>query len=64
VILAVPVIAADVAARFRATGVEVLALEEPRRFGAVGAFYRDFHQLDDAEVRALLAAAPLDDGSR
>lgn len=58
VVLAVPVIAADVAARFRADGVAVVALREPAHMGAVGAFYRDFHQLDDAEVAALLAAAP------
>lgn len=53
-VLAVPVIAADVAARFRAEGVEVVALAECRSLGSVGAFYRDFHQLSDAEVLRLL----------
>ncbi|MBX6743676.1 MAG: phosphoribosyltransferase [Acetobacteraceae bacterium] len=54
VVLAVPVIAADVAARFRARGVEVIALLEPTELGSVGAFYQDFHQLSDAEVLRLL----------
>jgi predicted phosphoribosyltransferase len=60
-ILAVPVIAAEVAARFRAGGAgaaEVVALAEPACLGSVGAFYRDFHQLDDAEVLDLLRSAP------
>jgi putative phosphoribosyl transferase len=54
VVLAVPVIAADVAERFRAEGVEVVALVEPRRLGSVGAFYRDFRQVSDEEVLRLL----------
>jgi putative phosphoribosyl transferase len=54
IVLAVPVIAASVAARFRAEGAEVVALAEPRSLGSVGAFYRDFHQLSDAEVLRLL----------
>lgn len=58
ILLAVPVIAAEVAARFRAAGTEVVALAEPPRLRSVGAFYRDFHQLEDAEVAALLAQAP------
>jgi putative phosphoribosyl transferase len=60
VLLAVPVIAADVAAAFRAQGIEVVALWEPTVLGAVGAAYEDFHQLTDEEVLALLrrAAAP------
>ncbi len=56
-VLAVPVIAAEVAARFRAEGAEVVALAEPAELGSVGAFYRDFHQLEDAEVLALLEEA-------
>ena len=53
-VLAVPVIQADVAARFRDSGTEVIALEEPRLLGSVGAFYADFHQLSDEEVLALM----------
>jgi putative phosphoribosyl transferase len=55
-ILAVPVIAPDTAAAFRADGIEVVALVEPADFRAVGEFYRDFHQLEDKEVIELLAA--------
>jgi putative phosphoribosyl transferase len=62
VLLAVPVIAAEVAGRFRAAGVEVVALAEPRRLSAVGAWYADFRQLEDAEVLALLARAPAPPG--
>lgn len=58
IVLAVPVIAAAVAARFRAHGAEVVALEEPGVLRSVGAFYRDFHQLEDAEVAALLGMSP------
>lgn len=56
-ILAVPVIAPDTAAAFRADGIEVVALAEPENFRAVGEFYRDFHQLEDEEVVGLLAGA-------
>ena len=38
---------------------ELVCLSAPRFFGAVGSHYRDFAQVDDAEVVALLAdAAP------
>lgn len=57
-ILAVPVIAPDTAAAFRADGIEVVALAEPADFRAVGEFYRDFHQLEDDEVVELLAGVP------
>lgn len=56
-ILAVPVIAPDTAEAFRAEGVEVVALNEPEDFRAVGQFYRDFHQLEDDEVIELLTKA-------
>lgn len=58
IVLAVPVIASAVAARFRKDGTEVVALEEPAALRSVGAFYRDFHQLEDAEVSALLGMSP------
>lgn len=57
VTLAVPVIAGEVAARFRAEGFAVEALLEPERLGAVGAFYGDFRQVEDSAVAALLAAS-------
>ena len=36
---------------------EVVCLEAPRRFRAVGQFYASFPQLEDEEVIALLAGA-------
>jgi predicted phosphoribosyltransferase len=36
---------------------EVVCLDTPRRFHAVGQFYASFPQLEDAEVIALLSAA-------
>jgi putative phosphoribosyl transferase len=57
IILAVPVIAADTAAAFRREGYEVVAVIEPKDFGAVGQYYQDFHQLDDDEVVSLLRLA-------
>ena len=43
---------------------EVVCLDTPRRFAAVGQFYGDFPQLEDEEViRVLREAAPLRPGS-
>lgn len=55
IIVAVPVAAASTCNDFRREGVEILALTAPAHFGAVGAFYRDFNQTTDDEVRTLLA---------
>jgi predicted phosphoribosyltransferase len=57
VILAVPVAAADTASRFRSAGVEVVTVDEPIGFGAVGYWYQRFDQTSDAEVVDLLARA-------
>jgi predicted phosphoribosyltransferase len=35
-----------------------VVLSTPPDFGAIGFYYDDFHQLDDAEVIALLDQAP------
>ncbi|MDO9706719.1 phosphoribosyltransferase [Paracraurococcus lichenis] len=59
-VLAVPVAPRVVAEALRQACEEVVTLAEPARFGSVGAFYADFHQLGDAEVAALLAAAARD----
>lgn len=57
-VLAVPVASADTADALRREEVhEVVALEEPLMLGAVGAWYEDFHQVDDEEVLALLMEA-------
>ncbi|UIJ45007.1 phosphoribosyltransferase [Sphingomonas cannabina] len=53
-ILAVPVISPETARELRDDGIEVIAVTEPAHFMAVGQFYRDFHQLEDGEVIALL----------
>jgi len=54
VVLAVPVSAADTAARLSARA-EVVCLATPARFSAVGEWYDDFAQTTDAEVLDLLA---------
>jgi len=41
----------------RAEADEVICLHEDEIFSGIGAFYRDFHQLGDAEVISLLDAA-------
>ena len=54
-ILAVPVAAASILRRLEAEVDRVVCLHAPKDLMAVGQFYRDFHQLDDAEVVAALA---------
>lgn len=56
-VLAVPVAPPEVIARLRAEVDEVVCLMAPDLFGAVGRFYQDFPQLDDAQVIELLDAA-------
>jgi putative phosphoribosyl transferase len=56
VIVAVPVGAADTVARLRGTADEVICLEVPDPFYAVGAHYRSFPQVSDEEVIAMLDA--------
>lgn len=57
VVLAVPVAAPDALDALRHEADEVICLEAPDGFMAVGQFYRHFPQLRDAEVTALLAEA-------
>ena len=56
-VLAVPVAPPDTIERLRGEVDEVVCLEMPRFFGAIGAFYRDFHQLGDDDVIRLLEEA-------
>jgi len=56
-ILAVPVAAEDTLARLESEADEVVCLETPADLGAIGVFYRDFHQLSDAEVSEFLSRA-------
>ena len=53
-ILAVPVAAPDSLRRLGGLVDEIVCLAAPADFYGVGQFYREFHQLDDAEVVALL----------
>lgn len=55
VVAAVPVAAAETAAKIRAVVDDLVVLQIPRGFfGAIGSFYRDFDQVDDEEVVALM----------
>jgi putative phosphoribosyl transferase len=57
IIVAVPVGAPDTCARLRTEADDVVCGLQPAQFEAVGAWYDDFRQTTDAEVRDLLAAA-------
>lgn len=56
-VLAVPVAPAEALVQLTSECDEVLCLEQPAFFYAVGSHYEDFTQTDDAEVVALLAEA-------
>ncbi|MBI2719716.1 MAG: phosphoribosyltransferase [Rhizobiales bacterium] len=56
-VLAVPVAPPDTIEELRPHVDEIVCLEQPTPFYAIGAFYRDFHQVEDEEVVAMLAAA-------
>jgi hypothetical protein len=53
-ICAVPVSPPDTVERITPLADEVVCLETPFDFRAVGQFYREFHQVEDAEVIACL----------
>ncbi|MGA3004794.1 MAG: phosphoribosyltransferase [Acetobacteraceae bacterium] len=57
VVLAVPIAAPDSLDDLRHEADDVVCLDAPENFMAVGQFYRHFPQLRDAEVTALLAEA-------
>lgn len=57
--LAVPVAPSDTAEDMESIADRVVTLQTPRRFGAVGAWYRDFSQTSDQEVRSLLSRSRL-----
>ncbi|BCD67208.1 phosphoribosyltransferase [Nitratiruptor sp. YY09-18] len=58
VIIAVPVAPPDSIAMLKEVADEVIVLDIPADFMAVGQYYRDFHQLDDKEVVELLENTP------
>ncbi|MDO8431012.1 MAG: phosphoribosyltransferase family protein [Candidatus Binatus sp.] len=53
-VLAVPVAPTETIEALRSEADEIVCLETPQDFFAVGQFYRDFHQVTDDEVRAIL----------
>jgi len=55
VVVAVPVASHEAIALLSAEADEVICLEQPAYFMAVGQFYDDFPQVSDSEVRAILA---------
>jgi putative phosphoribosyl transferase len=57
IVVAVPVSAADTAEELRSEADAVVTVATPEPFLAVGRWYRDFDQVEDAEVRRLLAEA-------
>jgi putative phosphoribosyl transferase len=57
IVLAVPVAPPDTVRALEPHADAIVVLETPAGFSAVGQFYRDFGQTEDAEVSALLAEA-------
>jgi putative phosphoribosyl transferase len=57
VIVAAPVAPPDTVARLAPLVDEVVVVHAPPYFGSVGAWYQDFDQTSDAEVRELLSAS-------
>ena len=57
VIVAVPIAAAETCRALRVIADEVVCTVTPYPFGGVGAWYEDFSQTEDDEVRLLLAQA-------
>lgn len=54
VVVAVPVAPADAVEALRGDGNQVVCLETPAEFLAIGEFYSRFDQVEDAEVRRIL----------
>lgn len=54
IVVAVPVGPPSTLDRLRQEADDVIALDEPERFGAVGRFYRNFGQVTDEEAAAYL----------
>jgi len=55
IIVAVPVIAKDTLEKIEKLADEVVYLDAPEMFFAVGQFYQDFSQITDEEVRKILS---------
>lgn len=57
-VLAVPVAPPDTITQLRSEVDALICLETPEIFGAIGYFYRDFRQVSDQEVVAILKRFP------
>jgi predicted phosphoribosyltransferase len=57
-VLAVPVAPPDTITQLRHEVDALICLETPELFGAIGCFYRDFRQVSDQEVVAILKRFP------
>jgi predicted phosphoribosyltransferase len=57
-VLAVPVAPLDTVKKLRAEVDAIVCLDTPEELGAIGYFYRDFHQVGDEEVVATLKRFP------
>jgi putative phosphoribosyl transferase len=62
IVAAVPVAAPDACAELAQLADDMVCAATPEPFHAVGAWYEDFSQTTDQEVRALLAAARASEG--
>ena len=54
VIVAVPVATREAITRIQEVSDQVICLQTPARFGAIGLFYDDFYPVDETEVRRIL----------
>jgi putative phosphoribosyl transferase len=63
-VLAVPVAPHDTIEKLAAYVDEIICLQQPEPFGAIGNFYRDFHQVTDEEVIEMLASANAPDQAK
>lgn len=57
-VLAIPVAPLDTIKRLHPEVDEIICLDTPEELGAIGYFYRDFHQISDDEVIAILRRFP------
>ena len=55
VVIAVPVAPPDTVESLRAAGNRVVCLETPGMFFAIGEFYQKFDQVEESEVKHILA---------
>ena len=62
-VLAVPVAPPEVLTAFAKEADETICLDMPAALAAIGHYYRDFHQMSDAEVTDLLARATQSTGT-